>query len=143
MVDDVLVKVDRASMLTSLEVRAPFLDRTVIDFAFSRVPDELKASETGRKLALRAIGASLLPPSLDLSRKQGFSIPMESWLRNDWRPVIDDALAGSAPMLVEPRAVERYRRLLDQGKPVGERLFSLVFLLMWERTFAPTDVVPG
>ncbi|MBY0490103.1 MAG: asparagine synthase (glutamine-hydrolyzing) [Gemmatimonadaceae bacterium] len=141
MVDDVLVKVDRASMLTSLEVRAPFLDRSVIEFAFSKVPDVFKATETGRKLILRKIGSRLLPSSLDLTRKQGFSIPMNSWLQNEWASVVDDAMSGPKPMLVKPESVRRYRRLLQQGKPVGDRLFALAFLLMWERTYHPTDVV--
>lgn len=141
MVDDVLVKVDRASMLTSLEVRAPFLDRSVIEFAFSQVPDEFKATDIGRKLILRELGSSLLPASLDLTRKQGFSIPIDAWLQNEWKSVIDDALQGESPMLVDASAVARYRGLLSQGKAVGNRLFTLAFLLLWEREYRPTDVI--
>ena len=55
--EDILVKVDRASMLNSLEVRAPLLDYRVIEFAFGRVPSELKATVSGRKLLLKKLAS--------------------------------------------------------------------------------------
>ncbi|MDQ6717719.1 MAG: asparagine synthase (glutamine-hydrolyzing), partial [Gemmatimonadota bacterium] len=82
--DDILAKVDRASMLASLEVRAPFLDRHVIEFAFGKVPDHLRATETGRKILLRKLARRILPPTFDVERKQGFSLPLDKWFRGDW-----------------------------------------------------------
>ena len=73
LVDDILTKVDRASMLNSLEVRAPWLDPALIDLAFAHVPDRLRATATERKILPRRLAARLLPSSLDLTRKQGFS----------------------------------------------------------------------
>ena len=79
LVDDILVKVDRASMLTSLEVRAPFLDSRIIEFAFGNVPDHLRAWKGQRKVILRKLARRLLPPTLDITRKRGFSIPLHTW----------------------------------------------------------------
>src|SRR5439155_5116191 len=63
--EDLLVKVDRASMLCSLEVRAPWLDPRLIDLAFRTLPDGLRATETERKILPRRLAARLLPASLD------------------------------------------------------------------------------
>jgi len=140
MVDDVLVKVDRASMLSSLEVRAPFLDSGVIDFAFGKVPDELRATGSERKVLLKRLGARLLPPELDLSRKQGFSIPLAEWLRGMWRPFVTEMASDSSPSLVSSQAIARLQALLDEGRPVESRLFCLVVLRMWERVYGINDV---
>lgn len=141
MVDDVLVKVDRASMLTSLEVRAPFLDTDVTEFAFSKVPDAMRATEHARKVILRQLGLKLLPPALDLTRKQGFSIPVDDWMRGPWRSLLDSASEARPQSIVNSGALVRYRTLLDAGRPVGDRLFALVFLRLWETEYAISDVV--
>ena len=140
MVDDVLVKVDRASMLTSLEVRAPFLDKHVIEFAFSKLPDAYRATAKDRKVILRALGSRLLPQSLDLTRKQGFSIPLDAWMRGAWMPLLQEAKHNSAS-LVRADAIERYEKTLVGGQTVGERLFSLLTLQLWQSTYRVTDVV--
>ncbi|QJR36226.1 asparagine synthase (glutamine-hydrolyzing) [Gemmatimonas groenlandica] len=140
MVDDVLVKVDRASMMSSLEVRAPLLDVDVIEFAFSRVPDSLKADRMNRKLILRRLGQRLLPKRLDLTRKQGFSIPIDAWMKHEWRDQLDGAQA-QAQGLISPKAFETYRGRLDAGLPIGERLYSLLFIQLWSERFAVTDVI--
>ncbi len=139
MVDDVLVKVDRASMLTSLEVRAPFLDRAVVEFAFGRVPDALRATPTERKVILRLLGSQLLPPALDLRRKQGFSIPVDDWMRGAWRELLDD-VQGQSRSIISTDAIVKYRLELDQRQAAGPRLFALVALRVWERVYRVTDV---
>jgi len=140
MVDDVLVKVDRASMLTSLEVRAPFLDHTVIEFAFGSLPDALRATEVDRKVILRRLGERILPPALDLKRKQGFSIPIDSWMRGEWKPLVDDIAADTGSSIVDTKAMRDYLDLLSRGRSVGGRLFSLTVLKLWERHYSITDV---
>lgn len=82
MVDDVLTKVDRASLAVSLEVRVPLLDHRVVAFAVG-LPASYRAgdgSEPGRR-PLRAIAHDYVPPGLLERRKQGFSVPVGSWLR--------------------------------------------------------------
>lgn len=139
MVDDVLVKVDRASMLTSLEVRAPFLDRDVVEFAFGAVPDRLKSTPSKRKIILRLLGKRLLPAELDLRRKQGFSIPVDSWFRNEWSDLLKME-SEKQSLLVRSDAIGHYRNLLGVGRPVGDRLFALMVLRLWETHYRITDV---
>ena len=86
MAEDILVKVDRASMLNSLELRSPFLDYRVIEFAFGEVPSILKTTTSERKIILKRLADRLLPPEFDKQRKQGFSIPLKEWLKDGpWR----------------------------------------------------------
>jgi asparagine synthase (glutamine-hydrolysing) len=59
--EDILVKVDRASMLHSLDIRTPFLDHRLIEFAFGKVPSRLKATESDRKILLKELAARVLP----------------------------------------------------------------------------------
>ena len=139
LVDDILVKVDRASMLSSLEVRAPFLDPRIIEFAFGSVPDHLRATRTERKVLLRKLGAKLLPPSLDLRRKQGFSLPLRSWFKGDWGRYMKDVLTNDDSIL-DRRAVMQ----LFAGQRVGftnmHRLFALAMLELWRREFRVSSV---
>ena len=67
--EDILVKVDRASMLNSLEVRAPLLDYRLIEFAFGKVPTHLKATHRDRKILLKRLASRVLPPEFDKKRK--------------------------------------------------------------------------
>lgn len=140
MVDDVLAKVDKASMLSSLEVRAPFLDRSIIEFAFGSLPDHLRATINNRKVILRMLGQRLLPSTLDTRRKQGFSVPIDSWMKGAWHPLLVDAKSWNG-LLVKGEALSRYTSKLKAGQPVGERLYALLFLTMWEHEFQITDIV--
>lgn len=134
--EDILVKVDRASMLNSLEVRAPLLDYRLIEFAFGKVPSHLKATATGRKLLLKKLTARLLPPEFDQHRKQGFTIPLSSWLESGpWEKFFRDILLSSDSTLFARRAI---RKLLDgqaRGLANGERLFGLVLFELWRREY--------
>src|SRR5207249_751795 len=88
--DDILVKVDRASMWTSLETRAPFLDHRLVEFALS-LPPEYLVRGSGKyilKLALRGI----VPDRVLDRRKMGFGVPLEHWLRADLRDFANDVL---------------------------------------------------
>jgi asparagine synthase (glutamine-hydrolysing) len=142
LVDDVLMKVDRASMLASLEVRAPLLDAEVITFAFSMVPDAAKASRGTRKRLLRHLGRRLLPPSLDLTRKQGFSIPVSDWMRGPWRPLLDEPRGPLLGALLDPAAYRRLVSRLDAGHAVGEPLFALLMLGLWADAYRVSDLRP-
>jgi asparagine synthase (glutamine-hydrolysing) len=133
--EDILVKVDRASMLNSLEVRAPLLDYRVIEFAFGKVPSELKATVSGRKLLLKKLAARLLPPRFDTRRKQGFSIPLASWLREpSWQGFFRDVLLAPDAFFSAKLAAD----LLDghlKGRSNSERLFALVIFELWRREY--------
>ncbi len=90
--DDILVKVDRMSMATSLETRAPFLDGDLMELAFS-MPGHLKIRNGERKWILKQAMRGVLPESILNRRKEGFSIPMKNWLRRELQPLMRDLLS--------------------------------------------------
>jgi asparagine synthase (glutamine-hydrolysing) len=138
--EDILVKVDRASMLNSLEVRAPLLDVRVIEFAFRRVPSRLKATSNSKKILLKRLAARLLPPKFDLHRKQGFSVPMSRWLKTGpLRDMCGEVLADPASVF-DRRAVSSLLRGQDRGRSNGERLFAIVLFELWRREYGITDI---
>jgi len=93
MVDDVLVKVDRASMACSLEVRAPFLDHHVVEFAL-RIPPEYKLRSGTHKLILKKAFSDLLPEQIANRGKKGFEVPFAQWFQQpQWRALLVDMLA--------------------------------------------------
>jgi asparagine synthase (glutamine-hydrolysing) len=132
--DDILVKVDRASMLTSLEVRAPFLDPRVIEFAFGRVPDRLRATAGEQKVMLRRLAARLLPPELAAAPKRGFSLPLAAWFRGSWGAFIEEVLMDEGSLFDRGTVrgmVERQRR----GLANTHRLFALALFELWRREY--------
>jgi asparagine synthase (glutamine-hydrolysing) len=134
--EDILVKVDRASMLSSLEVRAPMLDYRLIEFAFSRVPSDLKTTPEGRKILLKRLAAKVLPPEFDSSRKQGFSIPLSHWLENGpWLNYFREILLDRAQQLFSHAMIERMFREQQKGHNNGERLFGLLMFELWRREY--------
>ena len=92
--DDILVKVDRASMLHSLEVRAPFLDIDVVDF-LRRLPASMKLRGGTTKYVLREAARSLLPDKVIDRSKQGFAVPVGQWLRDARLPKSRSVLNGA------------------------------------------------
>lgn len=138
LVDDLLVKVDRASMLASLEVRAPWLDHRIIEYAFGRVPDKQRADERQRKVLPRRLAERLLPKSVNLTRKQGFSLPLASWFKGKWGSYTRDVLREADPRLLDAGAIERLLAAQQQGYGNTQRLFALTMLELWRREYRIT-----
>lgn len=92
--DDLLVKSDRASMAASLEVRLPFLAYPLVEFAL-KLPPELKVHGLTTKYLLKKAVAPYLPEYIMKRPKKGFGIPVAKWLRNEFRPVVDELLGES------------------------------------------------
>ncbi|QWD00759.1 asparagine synthase (glutamine-hydrolyzing) [Polynucleobacter paneuropaeus] len=138
MVDDILVKVDRASMLNSLELRAPFLDYRIIEFAFGQVPSFMKATSKHRKIFLKKLAEKILPPEFDRQRKQGFSVPLASWLdAGPWRDFFNQVLFDEQSIF-DKKTVARLFWSRDRGANNNERLFSLVLFELWRREYSMT-----
>jgi asparagine synthase (glutamine-hydrolysing) len=134
--EDILVKVDRASMLNSLEVRAPLLDYRLVEFAFGKTPSHLKATATSRKVLLKKLTARLLPREFDQHRKQGFSIPFASWLRTGpWQSFFREVLLGSDNTLFSRNVATELLEGQAKGRANSERLFALVMFELWRRDY--------
>ena len=136
MLDDILVKVDRCSMLHSLEVRAPFLDRDVAEFA-ARLPVSLRLHGFRRKYLLKKAFAGLLPPEILHRNKRGFQIPVAEWLRGKLRPLMEDLLGERALKeqgLFDPAAVRRLMEAHCAGTAdLRKPLWTLMVLELWLR----------
>jgi len=136
--EDILVKVDRASMLSSLEVRAPLLDHRLIEFAFGKVPSHLKATPDDKKILLKRLTARLLPLGFDQQRKQGFSIPLAAWLKTGpFRDIFYEVLLDT-DCIFDRCTVLRLLKGQELGRSNGERLFALVLFELWRREYKIT-----
>jgi asparagine synthase (glutamine-hydrolysing) len=124
------VKVDRASMLASLEVRSPLLDYRVVELAY-RLPDRLRYANGQGKYLLKVLGRKLLPASFPFERKRGFSIPEADWIRGRWRPMFEEALSVSS--LLNTRTALSLLRDHDRTARHGRTLFKLFALASFER----------
>lgn len=134
--EDILVKVDRASMLNSLEIRAPLLDYRIIEFAFRKVPSHLKATATSRKILLKRLCSRILPPNFDQRRKQGFSVPLADWLKGGvWLKFFREVLLDHRDSIFDRRVVEELFDGQAKGRGNSERLFSLVLFELWRREY--------
>jgi asparagine synthase (glutamine-hydrolysing) len=134
--EDILVKVDRASMLSSLEMRAPMLDHRIVELAFARTPTRLKAGAKTRKLLLKTLTQRLLPPEFDRERKQGFIVPLDNWMRSPlWQDRVRELLVEGTEGFFEPRFVSRLLAYQRRGLANGHRLFALLVLEMWRKQY--------
>ena len=145
LVDDLLVKTDRASMAHSLEARVPFLDPVVTNFALA-LPSRHKVRGLRKKVLLRKAAAPLVPPELLRRRKRGFSIPAAAWLRGELEPFARDTLSADtlrSQGFFRPEAVTR---LIDDhvaGRAdLSRQLWGLLSFMLWherhvERTPGP------
>ena len=123
--DDYLVKVDRASMANSLEVRAPFLDHNLIEFAFKSIPSFLKCNLKERRIVQHLMAKRYLPHNFQLNRKQGFSVPMDQWIKN----IPDDQLLEqSSSEIVSNSYIKELIIGQKKGRTNGARLFALMML---------------
>jgi asparagine synthase (glutamine-hydrolysing) len=136
--EDILVKVDRASMLNSLELRAPLLDYRLIEFAYGRVPSYLKATAYEKKILLKRLTTRVLPPEFDRQRKQGFSIPLAEWLKAGPFRALFHAVLLDERCLFDRGTVLALLKGQDQGRNNGERLFSLVLFELWRQDYEIT-----
>lgn len=136
MLDDILVKVDRCSMMHSLEVRAPFLDTDFAEFT-ARLPVEYKLRGFKRKYLLKKACADLLPPEILARNKRGFQIPVAAWLRGRLRPLVEELLGEEflreqgvfRPAAVRALVDDHFSGRADRRKP----LWTLLVLQLWWR----------
>jgi asparagine synthase (glutamine-hydrolysing) len=132
--DNLLGKVDRMSMAHSLEVRPPFLDHRLVEFA-ATLPENLKIRGSKQKFLLKHLMRNRLPKSVLTRSKTGFDIPAHRWLRNELRPLLLDTLSPANIQqsgIFHPELIGRLvRSHLDRSLNIGYHLWGLMTLYLW------------
>jgi asparagine synthase (glutamine-hydrolysing) len=136
--NDLLVKVDIASMANSLEARSPFLDHKVIEFA-ATLPENLKVSGADTKSFLKKVAARLVPKEVIYRRKMGFGVPVGKWFRSEMKDFVREVLLSEKALnrgVIRPEAIRRY---VDEHTEARQdhsfRLWTLLMLELWFRRF--------
>jgi asparagine synthase (glutamine-hydrolysing) len=132
--DDILTKVDRASMMNSLEVRVPLLDHKFAEMTF-KIPVQYKFHNGDKKFIFKRAMKEFLPEMIIKHKKQGFALPLKMWFRNDLNEYINDKLLNKNCLLSEYLDIERIRTIIRQStsseRNFSHQLWSLLILECW------------
>jgi asparagine synthase (glutamine-hydrolysing) len=143
--EDLLVKMDIASMAHSLEARSPLLDQDLVEFV-ALLPRALKLRGTTAKYLLRRAMAGVLPDPILRRKKMGFGVPMGGWLRREWRGLIYDTLFSGRAASRGYFDMAAVRRLVDdhvEGRATHtHRIWNLFVIELWHRTFIDPPAPP-
>ena len=134
LVDDILTKVDRASMLNSLEVRVPLLDHKFAELTF-KIPQHFKLKGTEQKYIFKKSMALMLPRSILDHPKKGFSVPISIWFKDDLKEYVNDTF-NSTDCLIYNYLDKKYikDKIIDSSSShidVSDKIWSLLFLNQW------------
>ncbi|HSD89927.1 MAG TPA: asparagine synthase C-terminal domain-containing protein, partial [Kofleriaceae bacterium] len=143
--DDILVKVDIASMAHSLEVRAPFVDHHVMEIA-AGLPSRLKVRGLTGKVLLKRAFADLLPEPIVKRSKRGFSLPLARWFSGELYGFARETLLSQPARqrgLFAPGAVENLLERHRRGEDHGDRIWNLLVLELWHREVFDRRVRPA
>jgi len=135
--EDILTKVDRASMAVSLETRVPWLDHRLVEFAYS-IPSDLKIRNGRKKYLPKKLAEKVLPKDFPVERKQGFCIPISQWMRNRMGDMLEEELRNKS--LSEYLNTQYVREMLNSYRKQkninhGPRLFSVLIFALWHKKF--------
>jgi len=132
--DDILVKSDRMSMAHAVEVRPPYLDHRIVEFA-ATLPASLKIRGRRQKFLLKDLMKDKLPSSILQRKKQGFDIPAHEWFRGPLRPLLIDTLntgLSDYPELFHSEVIQSFLRShLERQVNIGYHLWGLMTLFLW------------
>jgi asparagine synthase (glutamine-hydrolysing) len=134
---DILVKVDRMSMAHALEVRAPFLDYRIIEFAAS-MPNRWKINGNRKKIILRNAFSQLFPKKILNRPKHGFTVPLDTWFRGELKALAEMSLLNQ-PSLADYLSLSEVQRIWqehqDKKADHGTLLWSLLMLALWQHEY--------
>lgn len=137
--EDLLTKVDRASMLHALEVRSPFMDERIVALAAGLASSQMIAG--GPKRLLREAFAPDLPPWVFTRRKMGFAVPIGDWFRGSLRPMLRDHLGARDSFASQHFDMSVVGKMLDEHEAAAhdhsQRLYALLMLELWSRIRPP------
>ncbi len=132
--DDLMYKVDIASMANSLEIRSPFLDHHLMEFGL-RLPRDLRV-KSGGKAFLKIAASRYLPPEIINRKKMGFGIPKRKWIKNELKSIADDVFFSNDSYIYhwikKDETVRRYRHFVETENS-DALIWSLMCLEMWSR----------
>jgi len=136
LVDDILTKVDRASMINSLETRVPILDHRFVELT-SKIPSSLKINRTDKKYIFKKAMSTFLPPAIIQHRKQGFAVPIKYWFKDNLKDYINDTLLEvDSPVFnyINKSVVINTIKYHNKGiRDYSSKIWSLLFLNEWLR----------
>lgn len=140
--NDVMTKVDRASMAVSLEARVPFLDHELVEFAW-RLPDEMRVRDGVGKWALREILYRHVPRNLIERPKTGFSMPIENWLRGPLRDfaeeLLSDASLGDSGVFDVPAVRGLWHDFQSGRRGIYSLIWNILVFQIWWRSQKPAN----
>ncbi|MDC0563036.1 asparagine synthase (glutamine-hydrolyzing) [Candidatus Pelagibacter ubique] len=135
LIEDILVKTDRSSMANSLELRCPFLDSNIINFAFGDVHSSLKANNINKKIFLKKFASNILPKNFELNKKRGFSIPINKYFeKKDWKDMAKNILLDEQSLF----NTKFVSNLIDKSffnHNNSERIFGLIMFELWRKKY--------
>ena len=138
--DDLLTKVDRATMAYSLEARVPYLDRRLVELAF-RIDPETKRRGNCSKYLIKKVAEQYLPSEIVYRRKQGFHMPLRRWLSNELRPVVEEHISAKGLLKRNLFKNEAIMSLLndhfDGRKDNAIKIWNLLVLERWFKAYEP------
>ena len=130
LVDDILHKIDRATMSVSLEGREPLLDHRIIEFV-SRLPSHYKIKNGDKKWLLKQITHKHLPKEMMDRPKMGFGIPVEEWLKNELRDYLEEFLSDSFDSILRGKELEKIKTLFYKERVNYQMIWNLLVFQMW------------
>nr|MBP9070497.1 asparagine synthetase B [Bacteroidia bacterium] len=132
--NDILQKVDRCSMSQSLESREPYLDHRIIEFV-AQLPDEFKYNKGVKKHILKEITHQYIPKELLDRPKMGFSIPLEAWLKNELRPLVEiyfDTKVIASQGIFDPKYLSSlYSDFIKGVSGLEQKVWRILMFQMW------------
>jgi len=143
---NLLLRGDRMTMAHSLELRCPFLDYRLVEFA-ARVPLSAKIHGLSGKWLLRRLGEGLLPAAIPRRRKWGFKVPTSQWFRGPLRDLLHETLLSPAALRRGYFAESRLRALIEEHvasrRDHDKQLWILLQLELWHRMFVDRTLAPS
>ena len=136
--NDLLVKVDIASMANSLEARSPFLDHKVIEFA-ATLPENIKLRGAETKYLLKKAASKVVPPEVLYRKKMGFGVPLTHWFRGELKDFVRGVLLSEKSLkrgIIKPEMLEKYvSEHINAERDYTHQIWTLLMLELWFQRF--------
>ncbi len=142
--DDLLIKADKITMANSLELRVPFLDHKVLEFAAS-LPPRYKLNGFETKYILKKAFHNTVPTEILYRKKTGFPVPYESWLVNEFKEGVKEILMDERTLKRGYFQEKTIAQLIDKNlhnRIYSKEIFSLIALELWHRIFMDKQLTP-